>query len=425
MEIHGYENNEQQKNHQGVQVTEGKSLQVALSENGATNPQPVQDIDGAGRASANTLFGEKIVSTPKIMIATQFQYGIEEGTAEPEELNGGSIAIENGMLVLKTGTDPNGYAAIQSTETVRYVPGTQVFAKFTTFTSNGKPLSHSRGGLFDVNNGFYFEVINNEAFFVRRRSGVDFPEQIDLAAFAQREGYTLNLDKGNIFQISFVYLGFGPIVLEVERPDGRMVLLHKIEYPNKYTETHVAQTYLPLRAEAFNNGNTSNVTVSIGSIAAGIINGNSTDVAKRSFTYANTAAFVVSGNTTLVAFRNKDLFNGIANRIASRLIVMSGANDLNKNARWGLLQNPAFLNTPTWIDVNTNNSVMQYSEDALVDFAAANIYFLPWNVSRIDSFFETVKELELDLPPNGIAAFVISTVGTGEADLSIRWDELF
>lgn len=426
-EIHGYEHNETQKNHQGAQVTPGKSLQVNLTENTPENPQPVQDIDSSGRTSSNTFFGEKIVVIPEIMIATQFQYGIEDGTAVPDLGNGGSISIEGNLLVLHTGVNPAGFASIESFETVRYVPGTQVFAKFTTFSTGSKPLSVTRGGLYDLLNGFFLEIVDNKAYFVRRRIGIDFREEIDLDAFAEREGYTLNIDKGNIFTISFVYLGFGPILLEVERPDGRPVMLHKIEYPNKFTETHIAQTYLPLRAEVFNEGNTTDVSISIGSISAGIMDGTTSDAAKRSFTYENDTVFPVIPETTLVAFRNKDEFNSIVNRIIARLILISGSNDVNKNCRWRLFKNPTFLNTPTWTDVNTNNSILEYSEDALVDFTTSEDVFLAWNTARLDNFFENVAALELDLPPNGTAAFAIETGlgGSGEADLSIRWDELF
>lgn len=425
MEIHGYENNDSKQNHQGVEVTPAKSLKVALTENTPSNPLPIQDIDGSGRSGVNTLFGDRVMATRKIMIAAQFQYGIETGTSTPEIINGAAIDFDENILKINTGTNATGKATIETVETVRYIPGTEVFAKFTAFFENSQPNSFLRAGLFDVNNGFYIEVVNNEMYFCRRRSEVDFRELIDIAAFNAREGYELDISKGNIYKISFVYLGFGPILLEVERPDGRLVLLHRIEYPNKHTQSHITQTYLTMRAEAVNTGSVVNSGIGVGSIAAGIINGSSEDVARRTFSYENDVSFIINTNTTLVAFRNKSTFNGIVNRIVARLVLISGSNELNKNARWRILKNPTFLNTPTWNDVNTLDSVLEYSTDALVDFAAPSAKFLAWNVSKIESFFEMVKQLELDMPPNGVAAFVISTAGTGEADLSIRWNELF
>lgn len=409
-----------------VEVTLLHSLKVALTENTPENPLPVNNIDAMGRAGTNSLMGDTVTATRHITIATQFQYGIEDGTAVPEIIGSGAITFDENILKINSGVDINGKAAIESFETVRYVPGTEVFGGFTLFFENCVENSIARGGLYDAQNGFFIECRGDEYYFVRRRLAVDFEEKMDIAAFNEREGYELDLTKGNIFRISFIYFGFGPILLEVERPDGRNVLLHRIEYPNKHTQTHIAQTYLPMRAEVFNVGNNSDVGIGIGSIAAGIINGQSADAAKRTFTYENDTVFTVSGNTTLVAFRNKDVFNLIANRIVARLIQISGANDLNKNCRWRLFKNPTFLNVPTWTDVNTNNSVLEYSEDALVDFALSSDVFLSWNTAKIANFLENVSGLELDLPPNGVAAFAIETsLGSGEADLSILWDELF
>jgi hypothetical protein len=391
-----------------------------------TNPLPTSNIDGAGRTGSNTIFGDIITATRKPDIAAQFQYGIEDGTSDSELLNGGTFGITESMLYLSTGTDAAARARIESTETIRYVPGHEIYCLFTLVFDTPQPNSYQRGGIFDDDNGFFVGYEGTTFTFTRRRSGVDYNTTIDLAEFNQKNKYTLDPTKGNIYRISYGYLGFAPISIEVVTPSGALALLSRIEYPNSSLVTHTTQTFLPVRGEVGNTGNTTNLTLYSGSLSAGISNGKS-DVAGRQFSYDNATEYVITNTTELVAFRNKTTFNSIKNYVIARLLLISGANDLNKNIKWKIYKNPVVLNTPTWNDVDTNNSIMEYSEDMVIDFAASSKTYLVWNEQKLSDFFENVESYKLDLPPGDTAIFVIEKTGTfsGTADLSIRWSELF
>ena len=193
--------------------------------------------------------------------------------------------------------------------------------------------------------------------------------------------------------------------------------------------THIEQTFLPVRGEAENSGNNTDIVLKSGSLAAGIVNGGGEDIAGRRFAWANETVFTVSGNTTFVTFRNKTSFQGRVNRVPALLLLVSGAYDTNKSGRWKLYKSPTLeaAPVPIWNDVDANNSTLEYSLNAVVDYAASTELFLAWNVFRAGDFFEIVSELDLLLTPGGHASFVVETDGaaTGDADLSIRWSELF
>ena len=403
---------------------------INLNVSGTTkDPSGSSDIDQNGRFGANTVFGDRVIGTRHSTIAAQFQYGLQSSDADPVVDNGGIVDFFESMLRISSGVNVAGSAMIQSTATVRYTPGQEVYCFFTAVFSPPKADSYQRVGLFDDDNGFFVGYEGTQFSFVRRRNGVDNITAINLSDFAIENKYILDPLKGNIYKISYGYLGFAPITLEVMTPDGGYAVLAKISYPNSATETHTTQTFLPVRGEVGNTGNDTNLTVLSGSLAAGITNGDDsgTDATSRAFAWANEVEFTVSGDTELVAFRNKDIFNGITNYVNARLILISGANELNKNPRWKLLRNPAILNTPTWNDVKTGDSVLEYSLDALIDFALSDDLYMAWNKFKTGDFFEKVEEFVLDLPPGATAIFIIESeaAATGTADLSIRWKELF
>ena len=393
-----------------------------------SNPLSAADIDPMGRFGLNTVFGDRIYGIRKTSIAAQFQYGIEDGTSEAEIVSTGSVSIVESMLVISSGVAVDGKARIQSTETIRYVPGQETYCNLTVVFSSPKADSKQFAGLYDDDDGFFFGYNTDGLFyFTRRREGVDEFHVIDIAAFNTKYRYTFDPMYGNVYRISFGYLGFAPISLEVMLPTGSWGLLHKIEYPNSATETHIQQTFLPVRGEVENSGNDTDVVIKSGSLAAGIVDGGGDDIAGRRFSWANEVVFTVLANTTLVTFRNKTSFQGRTNRVPALLLLIAGDLDTNKSGRWKLYKNPTLeaAPVPVWADADTNNSTLEYSLNADVDYAASTELYLAWNVFKTSDFFEIVEDLELLLSPGETASFVIEGTGIGEANLSIRWSELF
>jgi hypothetical protein len=393
----------------------------------SVNPLPILDVDAQERVSLNTVFGEKIVGIRHADIASQFQYGYPLSSATPEVSNGGTIATIESMLTLSTGVDVAGSAAISNRKALRYLPGHEAYSNFTTVFTSPKADSYQRAGLFDSNNGFFIGYEGTVFKVTRRRDGVDDAVDIDLSSVFDEESGVFDPTKGNVYRISFGYLGFAAVNFEVMQPCGCWRSLHRINYPNTATETHILNTNLQPRAEVANTGNDTDIVIKSGSFTAGVVNGGGEDPTSRRFTFSQSNLSITSGILMVVTFRSKSSFAGLVNYISSVLTLLSFNTDLSKSTLWEIELNSTITNTPTWVDVDTADSTIEYSVDATVtQGSGVEVFSLP--MGRVDRELITdLQEQEIELLPNDhITLFIISPLGTtGTFDLSLRWKELF
>lgn len=388
------------------------------------NPLPAKDIDGANRVSSNTVFGEKNVGVRKVDIAAQFQYGFPLGSADPDVSNGGTITTVDSMLTVSTGTNAAGAASIANRKALRYIPGHEAYTFFTAVFTEGVADSYQRAGLFDDQNGFFIGYEGADFKVTRRRKGVDTSVTITLADIFEDGSY--DPTKGNVYKISFGYLGFATIVFEVLQPNGQWVILHKIEYPNSSTETHITNTNLPPRTQVANTGNTSNIVFKTGSFTAGIVDGGGGDPAARRFTYTDTAKAIVAVSQMVVTFRSKSTFSSLTNYIETLFTLLSLATDLSKNSTWEFRRNMTITNSPTWADINTLDSTIEYSTDAAVTSGTGES-LLAFSMGKTDRIYEQIEDEDVSLLPSDTLTLVNTTPTgtTGTFDLSLREKELF
>lgn len=399
--------------------------QVELTDIGSV---PVTPVDVAHRGASNTIFGDSITGTRVPSIAAQFQYGLRSDDAVVDVVGSGTTSFANAMLVLNTGTDANGHIGIQGSDYLRYIPGHEAYCFFTSVFSTPVADSIQRIGLFDFDsgngNGFFIGYEDAQFGVTRRRAGVDTFTPVNVADVFPEASGVFDPTKGNTYKISYGYLGFATIHFEVLLPHGGFVELAAIAYPNTSTETHIANTNIPLRAEMTNTGNTTDLEMRIGSVTAGIVDGGGADPIARIFTFPTGVVVVPSGTTQLIHFRNKSTFFGITNKITSQLMLLSAATDGNKPVSWGIKKNATLTTPGTWTDVDTADSIMEYSLDAVANLTTGSDLIL-WDMARADSFFEDVEKYLVKLRPNEWATiYVISSTGS-DVSLSVRWVELF
>jgi hypothetical protein len=393
------------------------------------NPLATSDIDNAHRGSANSIFGDKIVGTRIPSIAGQFQYGLRDDDAVVDSVGTGATSFSDAMLVLNTGTDSDGHIGIQGADYVRYIPGHEAFAFFTCVFAEAVADSVQRIGLFDYDsgngNGFFIGFNGTQFGITRRRAGSDTFTAVDTADVFPSDHGVFDPTKGNVYKISYGYLGFATIHFEILMPHGGFVEFASIDYPNSSTVTHIANTNIPLRAEMTNDGNTTDLEMRIGSVSAGIVDGGGADPIARVFTFALPTVTLAAGVTKqLVHFRNKSTFFSITNKITTQLLLISASTDGNKTVAWGIERDPTITTAGTWMDVDTSDSVMEYSTDAVTTLGTGKDLIL-WNLSKIDSFFEDVEKYLIKLRPNQWATIYALSAGANDVDLSIRWKELF
>lgn len=234
-------------------------------------------------------------------------------------------------------------------------------------------------------------------------------------------GITLDSTKGNVYQISYQWLGFGQICFFIENPaTGDFVLVHRIEYANANLVPSVDNPTLPLSAIVINTGNTSNLTIKIGSMG-GFIEGKEPDLGLLKSASVATVA-VAATELPLISIKNKFDYQGKRNRVRVRINVVGISND-SKDIIVSAHLNPT-LTAASFSDVSTNTSVMTVDTSATAISGGAEIFSVSLNKDESDNV--SLKEYDFKLNPGDILTFTGISIAAGTTvTISVNWKELF
>lgn len=150
----------------------------------------------------------------------------------------------------------------QSRRRMNYQPGKAQRMLFTGLIGHGTTGIRKRYGLFDNNNGLFFEEDDGELYVVQRSfaTGVALDTRvhqsnwnIDSLDGLGISGVTLDLDKTNIFYIHFEWLGVGPTRFGIV-VNGAIYYCHQFNNSNSLTTTYMSTPNLPVRTEITNKG---------------------------------------------------------------------------------------------------------------------------------------------------------------------------
>lgn len=175
-------------------------------------------------------------------------------------------------------------------------------------------------------------------------------------------GVTLDPTKGNVFQITFQYLGFGAIKYYIEDPDdGELHLVHTIEYANANTRPSLNNPTLPMIVSARNTSNSSDVVLKSGSLGAFIDGEKVIKGVNRGVSH--TATISSSGETPIFSWRTKEVFNSKQNRSTTKINLVSCAADHTKVVRIKFYAN-ATLTNASFSDIDSGRSAIQKDTSA-------------------------------------------------------------
>jgi len=386
--------------------------------------------DKANRQSHNTVFGEKIVGVRKPSIASQFQYPVVAGKVTVVQLNGGTIAQVGNLLVGSTGTNAAGEASITTRETVRYFPGNEAYCFFTARYTIGVANSLQQAGLFNGTDGFFIGYSGINFGVGRLRSGVEYfvnqaDFNIDTIDGNGKSGFDIDPTKINVFCITYGYLGAANITYSVLSEDNSWIPFHIIKYANSSEETHIANSYLPVRGMVKNTGNITNIVLATASIAAGIVDGGNSQVTTRMFNYSRQDVIIAPTEQVIFALRSKTTFGSMVNSIASSLCCISTATELSRNAVIKIYKNPTITNTPTWADIDTASSV-EVSTNITITYGTGKSAFI-LNIAKSADKFLDLDFLDARIFPGDywVATIATPTGTNGDFNLALNWKELF
>lgn len=259
---------------------------------------PIQNIDNAAELkNATDEMASKVAATKNLLdevnVASKipqveikfFQPIIDQNAIET--LTGGGIPVTqiNGLGIISCDTSVTGNAKLQSANTIKYIPGKEIFYESTaSFTIPTHTNSNQRIGLFDNDNGFFIGYKGLEFGITHRRASIE-------VAFISKNNFNTDLLDGNskskfksnnipivlnpsflnAYRIRFGWFGAIPILFEVYSPDGGWVIFHTIRYPNTSNIPHIQTPDLPLTWEVTKtNADNTNLSISTCSAICGI-----------------------------------------------------------------------------------------------------------------------------------------------------------
>jgi len=401
-----------------------------------TNPTFAMNLDENNRVSQNTLFGEKLTAERVIDSAALFHYGLPTGTAAPPTIIGSAYldpTYPGSLLTIGTGTTPNSSIFLRSNNFLRFVAGQETFCAFGWRFTTPISGSYQHAGIMTLDDGFYIGYTGTQFVFGRRKAGVDFEINVNIQDIQDNfHEDTFDPTKLNAYQIKYGY-GCPTAVAQVMRADGTWYTFAKFKYPSTSTETLIDNPYLPIGAEIGNGNNAIDIVSASDFVSSGVIQTGSMLSRPTVRTFSGELTFnITAADTCLAVFRNKTEFFGKDNYINSYLQLISAATDLNKTARLKIIkiQESDISNTPTWNDIDTNNSTHEVTTDATLNAGAFDYppYF-PWRMAKVDTLQPTdLTNYFLELRPGELVAFVLRTASggtSGTIDVAIRWNELF
>src|SRR5210317_2282348 len=227
-------------------------------------------IGGGDGSTAYDAFGRLRVSNP----FTIFDSGniMSKNNLFDESLTGsGTVTYSaNKSTVNLNVTTASGDKVIrQSKRVMSYQPGKSLFI-FNTFVMNAQESGlEQRIGMFDANNGIFFEDYGTGYRIVRRTytSGSAVDNDVNQSSWngdkldgTGDSGYTLDPTKATILFMDFEWLGMGSVRVGFVI-DGKFIVAHTFLNANNLTTVYMQTANLPIRYEIETTGTISGAAV--------------------------------------------------------------------------------------------------------------------------------------------------------------------
>jgi len=320
--------------------------------------------------NAGDAFGRLRVSTPTTIFDSKQVFNDPDLADSVEnyplfydnqQTSGGGTAtafdVNGAKTVLSVSASTAGVRIRQTKMRFNYQPGKgQLILKTFVFSSANVSGITRREGMFDANNGLFFEDNGTNYGFVRRSfvsgSAVDVRVaqsswNVDKMDGTGASGITLDFTKTQIFVIDFEWLGVGRVRFGFN-VDGVTYVCHQLLNANNLSDVYMSTPNLPLRSEIINNG--SGVASSMSCICASVVSeGGLEDIG--AVRYASTNGTHVDANTenevyAIIGMRLKSQYLGATVKSLNYALLESSG---TKELEWILYLNPTVAGVFTFV----------------------------------------------------------------------------
>lgn len=385
-----------------------------------------------------TLFGSLKTANPFTLGDFNFKYGIEAREFGTSIATGGTVTHQTNPGTARLAvTASNGSRARLRTHTFfRYQSGKVQWIKISGYHSDeGVANQTRRWGGYDDNDGLFFELNNLSLRVVRRSSvsgtPVDDPTERanwtgDKLDGSGPSGVNLDLTKGNLFEITYQWLGVGKVQFFING-----IMVHTMNLPNTINAPYMRTGQLPLQWEVVNTG--ASTAASMDVVCASVLSMGGDKVPTTAFSAFNTTdKSVTTTEIPVLSIRPKLTYNSFENRM---LLLPYLGSIRTEGVRLGyrLIMN-ATLTGASFNSVNAASGA-EFDTTATAFTGGETLFqgFLPNSNDReVFSLLEMFSILGRKLRRDGFAAsvdtFTIVAVteaaGTSNVRASISWYEV-
>ena len=259
----------------------GTTGQVSLNLNSApvssSNPLPVTGTVSISTTSSASVtlpstssdaFGRLRVSNPLTLFDSSHRYRDNNLWSSLVVGTGSTVGFvtAQGLINIGIGTTAGCSVIRETTKVFAYQPGKSLLVLNTFVMNAPKTNLRQRVGYFGADNGMYFEVDGNTAYFVERSLSLGTTTRVaqedwnvDKLDGTGLSGITLNPSKAEILWMDIEWLGVGTVRIGFVI-DGKFVHCHSFHHANIIESTYITSGSLPLRYEIANTGITTSTS---------------------------------------------------------------------------------------------------------------------------------------------------------------------
>jgi hypothetical protein len=393
-------------------------------------------------------FNEQRVSIPYTLSDIVQKYGRDTRVISSLLNGGGTIAdtLHMSGFTLTLPTTSGAYARARTNEWYRYQTGRGQQVILTVVHSNAGVVNQTRNwGYFDDSDGLMYRLVGTTLSLVRRTStgesggslATPYEEIVPQASWnvdkmngTGQSGVTLDVTKGNIWEVRFQWLGVGTVQWFI---NGHLV--HQMVHPNTLAFPYMRTATLPLSWSVINTG--ASAAGSLTAICGHVTSQSGQYPPTKSFT--STAAPKSTAAATeipLLSLRVASLFNTVDNRIPllPKLVSVSEGNTVASARAYIFVRLNTTLTGAVWAaadassgaEVDTTATALaggtilaRFSLASLAerDYDLSKLFALGGKTLRRDAYTGVSDILTISIQRNGVSI-------NPSVDGTLLWDEV-
>jgi hypothetical protein len=404
---------------------------------------------------SQTAFGNLRVANPLTIFDSQNQFNKSPFLWEDVLTGSGTTThLPNESTVKLDVTTVSGDKVVRQTHAYhRYQPGKSQLTYMTCVPGAIKANTRQRWGYFDAQNGVFWEQDGTNLKVVERTftggsaSDANAVNQsswnLDKLDGTGPSGVTLDTTKANIFTIDIQWLGVGRVRMGITDTLGQVIYCHEFRNANSFTTVYMTTANLPLRFELENTGTAASGTT-LRQICASVTSEGGFEV-DRGYPFGASNGITTIAVTTrrpVLSIRPRLTLNSITNRSIqiARIVaaVRAITNDAFVEIVYGGLPSRISLTGASWVNVDTNNSRVEYDVSAtaisggtvVADFFAVTGGGSGANTSAATALRDIAERIALTLDVAGTTQDILSVVvtsftGTSTCSAVLQWFETY